>query len=158
MIFDVATTSIFFGSRGRAHSILHARDLLLSLPVALKKGEGGLSRENLRTICDLLRNVTRHRRRHCRPPPRPPHHRRFISRVSFRRYCHSRPIKNARSHARGVHIVLIKRRAVEVIVEGRVQIGLRALFPGDVLFDFSMNLRLTAWFRGFSNGQREAVT
>lgn len=71
-----------------------------------KKGEGS-SRENLRTICDLLRNVTRHRRcrrrRYCHLPP--PRRRRFISRVSFRRYYHSRPIKNARSHGRGGHIV-----------------------------------------------------
>jgi len=65
----------------------------------LKRERNG-SRENSRTICDLLRNVTRHRhRRHCR------RRRRFISRVSFRRYCHSRPIKNARSHGQGVHIV-----------------------------------------------------
>lgn len=107
MIFDVDFLSI---ARDTI-DLLHARDLLLSASGSAKEVKGG-SRENSRTICDLLRNVTRHRRRrHCPPPPPAPpsppplRRRRFISRVSFRRYCHSRPIKNARSHGRGVRIV-----------------------------------------------------
>jgi len=123
----------------------------LSLPVVLKRERNG-SRENSRTICDLLRNVTRHRRRrHCR------RRRRFISRVSFRRYCHSRPIKNARSHGRGVHIVESLNKGIYNRGDSRKKGPNRTvwvLFPEDVLFNFSMYLSLAARFRCFSMDSR----
>lgn len=62
----------------------------------------------IRDLYTTLRNVTRHRRH-------PSRRRRFISRVSFRRYCHSRPIKNVCSHGRGVlPNVLIREHAMKI--------------------------------------------
>lgn len=57
----------------------------------------------------------------------------------------------------GVYVsskVLIKGRVMEVIVGRRVQIGVWAFFPGDVLFNFSIYLRLAARFRCFSMNSR----
>lgn len=79
-----------------------------------KKKEEGESSEEFEndTRSTTLRNVTRHRRH---PSRRRRRRRRFISRVSFRRYCHSRPIKNACSHGRGVlPNVLIKEHAMKI--------------------------------------------
>lgn len=83
-----------------AHTIDLARlqdPIIVTSGGVKKKKEEGESSEEFEndTRSTTLRNVTRHRRHLSR-------RRRFISRVSFRRYCHSRPIKNACSHDRGV--------------------------------------------------------
>ena len=151
-----STTSISFRSRG-THSILHARDLLLSLPVALKRGRVVLERiwERYAIYCVTLHVIV------------------VVVVVVivvflllvvvdlFLEFLSGVITTLGQLKTRvptvGVDIsskVLIKGRVMEVIVGRRVQIGLRALFQEDVLFNFSMYLRLAARFRRFSMDSR----
>lgn len=101
------------------------------------------------TRSTTLRNVTRHR---CR----------FRSRVSFRRYCHSRPIKNAGSHGRGVSPnVLIKEHAIKIREAEKGSINLWAFFLFPKEDSLCWSFRIYIYIRTYSisiilNGQNRA--